>query len=467
VSCARAKRSTAACFVGEIGLSVPNPRREAFRILRRVEDAGAFASVLLEGGAARLKDPREVGLLTEIVLGVLRRRAPLDHAIAQAARRPLEGLDGEVLTAIRIGAYALLFLDRVPDFAAVDTAVSLVKEAGRAKAAGFANGVLRKLARERSALLPPPPAAGDVAALALFRSHPVWWTRRVVDLFGWDRADLLLAANNEPAATALAPWPAAGSSSTLAERLAADGVEVEPCRFVPDALRVVSGVPQRTEPFRAGAFWIQDEASQLAVSLFGAAVGPLVLDACAAPGGKTLALAARTREGGLVVAADRHARRLSRLTQNVRRLRAENIVTVACDMSKPAPMTRPFDEVLVDAPCSGTGTLRRHPEIRWRLTPDALPVLAKRQREILSGAADLVRPGGRLVYSVCSVEPEEGEDVIEAFLADRPEFTREDPRRSLEVGARSKVGDDFALRTSPLDDGMDGFFAALLTRRSE
>ncbi len=448
-------------------MSDPNPRREAFRILRRVEDAGAFASVLLAGSAARLRDPREVALLTEVVLGVLRRRAPLDHAITQAAARSVDLLDREVLTAIRIGAYALLFLDRVPDFAAVDTAVALVKEAGHAKAAGFANGVLRKIARERSALLPPPPATGDVEALALFRSHPVWWTRRLVDRLGWDRSDALLAANNEPAATVLAPWPPAGSWAALAEALAADGVLVEACRFVPGALRVVSGVPQRAKSFREGAFWIQDEASQLAVSLFGDAVGPRVLDACAAPGGKTLALAARMREGGLVVAADRHAKRLSRLTQNVLRLRAGNVVALACDMTKPSPLARLFDEVLVDAPCSGTGTLRRHPEIKWRLKPDELPLLAARQRGILSGAADLVRPGGRLVYSVCSIEPEEGDDVVSAFLANRPQFFRDDPRSGLSVAAKTKVGDDLAARTSPLDDGMDGFFAVLLTRRSE
>jgi 16S rRNA (cytosine967-C5)-methyltransferase len=448
-------------------LSVPNPRREAFRILRRVEDAGAYASILLEGSAARVGDPREVALLTEIVLGVLRRRAPLDHAIAQAAARPLESIDREVLTALRIGAYAVLFLDRVPDFAAVDTAVALVKESGQSRAAGFANGVLRRVARERSALLPPAPVEGEVEALALFRSHPAWWTRRVVDRFGWERADALLAANNEPAATVLAPWPAAGSSETLAAALAADEVSVEACRFVPDALRVGSGVPQRSAAFRAGAFWIQDEASQLAASLFGPTVGPLVFDACAAPGGKTLALAARTCEGGLVVAADRHARRLTRLTQNIERLRAGNVVALACDMAKPAPMTRRFDEVLVDAPCSGTGTLRRHPEIRWRLTPDALPVLGERQRRILGAAADLVRPGGRLVYCVCSIEPEEGEDVVSGFLADRPQFARLDPRSGLSVAAGTTVGGDFAVRTSPLDDGMDGFFAVLLTRRSE
>jgi 16S rRNA (cytosine967-C5)-methyltransferase len=288
-----------------------------------------------------------------------------------------------------------------------------------------------------------------------------------VDRFGWDRSDALLAANNEPAATVLAAWPAAGSAASLAASLLADGVVVEGCRFVPGALRVVSGVPQRASAFQDGAFWIQDEASQLAVRLFGDSVGPLVLDACAAPGGKTLALAARTAKDGLVVAVDRHARRLSRLTQNVTRLRVRNVVALACDMSRRSPFLRTFDEILVDAPCSGTGTLRRHPEIRWRLTPEALPVLRARQLQILGNAAELVRPGGRLVYSVCSIEPEEGEEVIAAFLAERPQFARADPRGALGSAAAAKVGDDLAVRTSPLDDGMDGFFSALLTRASE
>ncbi len=446
-------------------MSVPNPRREAFRILRRVEDAGAFASVLLDSRSAEIRDPREVALLTEIVLGVLRRRAVLDHVITRAAGRPLDRLDGEVLTAIRIGAYALLHLDRIPDHAAVDTAVALLKDEGWARAAGFANGVLRTIARGRFELLPPQPAIGDVEALSVYRSHPAWWTRRVVARFGWELADALLALNNEPAATVLASWPMAGSAEALDAALLAEGVSVTPCRFAPEAFRVVAGVPQRTRAFRDGRFWIQDEASQLATRMFGGAVGPWVLDACAAPGGKTLALGARAGPSGRVVAADRHAQRLSRLTQNVRRLRADNIVAVACDLSRRAPFVRSFDDVLVDAPCSGTGTLRRHPEIRWRLKPEDLAVHHERQHRILAAASLSVRPGGRLVYSVCSIEPEEGEAVIAAFLAERPEFVRENPRAGLSPAARTMVGDDLALRTSPLDDGMDGFFAALLTRR--
>jgi 16S rRNA (cytosine967-C5)-methyltransferase len=446
-------------------LSVPNPRREAFRILQRVEEAGAFASALLETRAAELRDPREAGLLTEIVLGVLRRRAILDHAVAGASSRALDAIDREVLISLRIGAYALLFLDRVPDFAAVDTAIDLVKEAGSGRAAGFANGVLRRIAREREALLPPRPSPGDVSALALFRSHPLWITRRLVDRVGWDHADRLLAANNEPAATVLAPWPRAGTAAALAASLAADGVEVEPCRFVLDALRVVSGVPQRAAAFRNGACWIQDEASQLATALFGTTVGPHVLDACAAPGGKTLGLAARMPSGGFLVAADRHTKRLLRLKQNVSRVRADNVVVLATDMLRPGLVSGWFDDVLVDAPCSGTGTLRRHPEIRWRLRPDELSELGDRQRMMLDAVADLVRPGGRLVYSVCSTEPEEGEAVLASFVERHPEFLRADPRPNLPLAARTLVGADYALRTSPLVDGMDGFFAVLLTRR--
>jgi 16S rRNA (cytosine967-C5)-methyltransferase len=447
-------------------LSVPNTRFDAFRILRKVEAAGAFASVLLEKRAAKLRDPREAALLTEFVQGVLRQRAPLDHAIGAAATRPVGDIDPDALTALRIGAYSLLFLDRVPDFAAVDTSVTLVKDAGGARAAGFVNGVLRTIARRRFELLPPPPVRGDVRALALFRSHPEWWTARVVERFGWERADALLAANNLPAPTVLSPWPAAGTPAVLAQALGAAGVPVAPCRFVPSALRVVSGLPQRSQSFRDGAFWIQDEASQLAVSLFGPAVGPRVLDACAAPGSKTLGLAARTVRGGLVVAADRHSKRLLRLIQNVQRIGAGNVLTLVADMSKRAPLTGTFDDVLVDAPCSGTGTLRRHPEIRWRLTPEDLRVTSDRQSRIVGAVADLVRPGGRMVYSVCSIEPEEGENVVDSFLAERRDYARADPRPGLSTEAGALVGDDLAVRTSPLDDGMDGFYAALLTRRA-
>jgi len=431
-------------------LSPLDPRREAYRILSRVDEAGAFASVLLERSGRELGDPRDVALLTELVLGVLRRRAALDHAIARAASRPPEEIDRGVMTALRLGAYALLVLDRIPDFAAVDTSVRLVREAGAAKAAGFANGVLRRIARERRDLLPPAPVAGDVEALALYHSHPTWWTRRVVGRMGWERAESLLRADNEPAATVLAPWPRSCSAAELAAALEGEGVVTEPCRFVPAALRVTSGVPQSTRAFRDGWFWIQDEASQLVVTLFGETAGPAVADLCAAPGGKTLALAARLLPGGRIVAVDRRLARLARLRANLARVGAGGVDLLAADLTRTPPLAGAFDDVLLDAPCSGTGTLRRHPEIRWRLAPDDIPALAARQQRLLESAATLVAPGGRLVYAVCSLEPEEGAGVVSAFLESHPEF---DPK-----GA--------ALSTSPLDDGLDGFFAVRLLRRA-
>jgi 16S rRNA (cytosine967-C5)-methyltransferase len=413
-----------------------------------------------------MRDPRDAAMLTAIVLGVLRQRARLDHAIARATGRTPEEIEPAVLCALRLGTFSLVALDRIPDHAAVNTAVEIVKSAGHARAAGFVNGVLRRIARDGASLLPGPPARGDVRGLALFRSHPEWWTGRLVERLGWDRADAVLTADNEPAATVLAPGPRAGSPDELASALASEGVAVAPGRLVPGALRVLSGVPQRTRAFREGAFWIQDEGSQLAAGLLSGPVGPRVLDACSAPGGKTLSLAARLVSGGVIVAADRRLKRLGRLAAAVTRVGSIGVVALAADMSRP-PLAGAFDDVLVDAPCSGTGTLRRHPEIRWRLRPADLVDLARRQDGILAASADCVRAGGRLVYAVCSMEPEEGEAVIERFLAARADYARVDPTSKLPEAARGLVGADLALRTSPVDHGADGFFAALLTRRSD
>jgi 16S rRNA (cytosine967-C5)-methyltransferase len=439
-----------------------DPRREAFGILRRVEEAGAYASILLEARAKAVRDPRDVALLTELVLGVLRRRAILDHVLAAVASRPVASIDPPVVTALRIGAYSLLLLDRVPDFAAVDTAVELARGAGARAAAGFVNGVLRRIAREGSALLPAAPVEGDVGGLALFRSHPAWWTKRLVDRAGWETADAILAANNEPAPAVLAE-----AAEGLASRLAEEGVVTEPGSFLPAALRVVSGVPQTTRVFRDGGFWIQDEASQLVPRLFADPIGPRVGDLCAAPGGKTLALAARLPEGGFVVAADRSISRLGRVSRNVARVRARGVLPVALDLgAEDLALTGPLDDVLVDAPCTGTGTLRRHPEIRWRLRPDDVESLAGRQSRLLDRAATLVRPGGRLVYSVCSIEPEEGPGVVARFLKTHPEFAAGDPRDGLPPEAHGLVGSDLALSTAGASGGLDGFFAALLVRYS-
>jgi 16S rRNA (cytosine967-C5)-methyltransferase len=443
----------------------PAPRRIAFDILLRVETAGAYASVLLERSAAEAKDPRDVRLNHRIVLGVLQTRGALDAAIESVASRPIARMDPPVRVALRMGAYALFHLDRVPEFAAVDSAVELVKRTKSHGSAGFVNGVLRRLARGGPELLPRPPDPGDAAGLATWGSHPEWWVRRVVERLGFDEAARLLAANNEPAATVLRPNLCRLDAAGLRERLGAEGVSTEPCRFVPEASRVLGGSIERASVLREGLAWVQDEAAQLVPLLFGGATGRS-LDLCAAPGGKSFQLSETLPPGAPLVAVDRHPGRLRRMARLLRLLDRPDVLLVAADLSRPAPPVRgAFDRVLLDAPCSGTGTLRRHPEIRWRLSADDVARLAGRQRVLLDRAAALVAPRGTLVYSVCSLEPEEGERQVERFLRDHPAFAPEDAAERLPGSCRELVRDTGFLHTSPVAGGLDGFFAAVLCRR--
>jgi 16S rRNA (cytosine967-C5)-methyltransferase len=442
-------------------------RRAAFDILLRVERGGAYASVLLERHESRQDDPREAALLHELVLGVLRRRAVLDELVARVSDRAPDRIDHEVRIALRIGAYGLFFLQRVPDFAAVDTAVELIKTGPSRGAASFANAVLRTLARQGPVLLPPPPEEGDVEGLARYHSHPPWWVGRLVKRVGWVRASAMLQRNNEPSPTVLRANLRRTTPDQLAARLLQEGIVTKPACFVPDALRVVSGPVGRSAALAEGAAWVQDEAAQLVTWMFERPLGPWVADLCAAPGGKTMQLAEWLGERGTVVATDRHPGRLRRLSANVRRVGAgERVVPVRADMaSGPAPLRGPFDQVLLDAPCSGSGTLGRRPEIRWRLREEDLKLLASRQESLLAAAAELLAPGGSLVYSVCSIEPEEGEDVVARFLDRHRGFRRSDPRPALPAIAHGLVHADGSLRTSPAKEGLDGFYAVLLTRR--
>ncbi len=435
-------------------------------MLLRVERSGAYASILLERLETGLEDRRERSLLHHTVLGVLRLRRQLDHALARVSDRPLERMQIEVRTALRIGAHALLFLDRVPDFAAVNACVALVAGSSAGKARGFVNAVLRSLARQGRRLLPPEPRPGDTVALALAHSHPDWWVERMVKRVGWDGCLELLEANNRPARTVLCVNTNLVGTDELARRLREEeGVTTEPGRFAPGALRVLTGSVRDSALLRGGLAWVQDEASQLVTWMFEGPLGARVGDLCAAPGGKTMQLAARMRPGGIVVAADRHPGRLRRLARRARDFGLSSIVCLIADTGASGTALRAgFDQLLVDAPCSGTGTLRRHPEIRWRLTEEQLKLLAGQQSRFLAHAAALLRPGGEMVYSVCSEEPEEGEQVIERFLESDPRFRPADPRKGLPAAAHELIGPGGFLRTSPRRHGLDGFFAARLVR---
>lgn len=440
-------------------------RDRAYEILRRVEESGAYAAPLLDFHQSEIDDPREAALLHEMVLGVLRWQAALDHAAGKVASRSPEAMDPAVRRVLRIGAYALLFLDRVPDFAAVDSAVDLIRRVAPPSRAAFVNGVLRSLARSGRDLLPPEPTPGDVESLALAHSHPPWWVRRRVELAGWDAAVELLQANNLAAPTVLRANLERTTPAELQARFHAEGVSTERCALVPEALRVVSGPFRHTRTFREGYAWAQDEASQLAATLLGPVLRPRVADLCAAPGIKTLQLREALPMGGTIVAADRHSGRLRRLLANLERVGATEVLPLAADMAGGrTPISGTFDHVLVDAPCSGTGTFRRHPEIRWRLGQNDLESLSARQLRILETAETLLGPGGSLLYAVCSMEPEEGEGTVTRFLERHTDFDVVDAADRVPRAARSRVSSDGALRTDPADR-MDGFFAILLRRR--
>lgn len=429
-----------------------SPRSRAAEILDRVERGGAFASILIDAASRGLSDSRDAALLRELVLGVLRRRGALDAAIGAAAERAIGEIDEELHAALRLGAYQLAFL-RVPDHAAVDSSVRLV---ARPAARGFVNAVLRRIARE--GLLPPEPAAGDIAALAAFGSHPRWWLERLVERVGWDRARAIVEANNVPAPPALVPNPKVIDGAGLAARAAEAGLTTEPGRWVPEMRVVTGGNLARSGLLDGPEAWVQDEAARLVPMLLDIDDGMRVADLCAAPGGKTACLAASAEAS--VVAVDRHPGRLARLERQLRRLGLDAAVrVVAHDLtSAPLPNEAPFDAILVDAPCSGSGTLRRHPEIRWRLTPEQIERLARAQARILDTAASMLAPGGALVYAVCSIEPEEGSDQLTAFCKRHPRFTLESAAPSFDPALVDERG---CLATDPAD-GLDGFFAARL-----
>ncbi len=445
------------------GREVSAARRVAFAILSRVEDEGAFASVLLTHAIEELRvDDR--ALCYELVLGTLRWQLWLDKLIEHYAGRVVAEIDAAVRRALRLGLYQLRFLTRVPPSAAVNESVNIAHAAGLRGAAGFINAVLRRATREPDY----DPATGvtnELERLAIGTSHPVWLLARWMRAFGTDEAAAFAQANNRtpPVAFRVNEWRS--DSEDVLARLRAAGVEAQPSEIAPGAWRVATGTGGNVALrglARDGLIYTQDEASQLVAYMLAARAGERVLDACAAPGSKTTHVAGLAQDRAFVVAGDLYAHRLRVVGESAARQELTSIRTVAFDAEQALPFaSATFDRVLVDAPCTGTGTLRHNPEIRWRLTPADIVELAVRQQRILTNAARLVRPGGRLVYSTCSVEPEENEGVVAAFLVGNDNFNPEQvaaPARLLTTSG--------AARTWPHRDGADGFFVAAFRRQS-
>jgi len=424
----------------------------------RVETTEAFADVLLAHrlDALRLADR---ALATELVYGTLAWQRRLDHHLSQLVTGSTARLEPPVRVALRLGLYQLLFLDRIPAYAAVDASVRLARRCGRG-AAGLVNAVLRRAAREgREVLALPDPSADPIERLSIEWSHPRWLVERLADEVGIDELPALLAAHDRRGPVAVRAHPP-GSRDALAADLTERGVVATPSRWTPDGLVIARGAGRlrALDEFTAGRLAFQGEASQLVARLVDVEPGARVLDACAAPGGKTTYLAAL---GARVSALDVHAAGARRIVSEAKRLGLATIRAAAADARRP-PVRGAFDAVLVDAPCSGLGTLRRHPELRWRRRPEDLARLAALQGALLAAVAPLVRSGGLLVYAVCSPMRAESDDVVGAFLAAHDRFVL-DPIGAL--APADLVTRDGALRTWPHRHDLDAFFAVRLRAR--
>jgi len=434
-------------------------RRAAFQILRRVELEGAYASVLLASLDPEMRED-DRALCHELVLGVLRRQLWLDRLIEHFAKRRSDKIDLPVKLALRLGLYQLRFLSRVPPSAAVNESVNLVRAAGLRSAASFANAVLRHATREPD-YDPASGVEGAAEKLAIETSHPLWLIERWASAFGFAETEALTRANNEPAPVAFRFTQRRRDAKQIIEELEGKGAQVSPSQIAPDAWRVEGAGGAVRKLSRDGLIYLQDEASQLVACLLGAEPGDRVLDVCAAPGSKATHLAVLAPQT-LIIAGDLHAHRLRTLNQLAKQQGTNNIAPVGCDATQRLPFAgASFDRVLVDAPCSGTGTLRRHPEIRWRLNAAEIAGLSSKQISILNNAAGMVRPGGRLIYSTCALEPEEDEMVVERFAKEHNEYAQVRPAAANDL--QTETG---AIRTWPHRHGTDGFFVAAFERRA-
>jgi 16S rRNA (cytosine967-C5)-methyltransferase len=453
-------------------MGVTLSRRIAFEILLRVAKTSSYAGPLLYDRLDKRVGREDAALATELTLGVLRQQRQLDFLLAPHLKKPLDSLDREVLIALRIGLYQLRFLERVPAHAAVNESVELVRRARKHSAAGLVNVVLRnsvKKAREPLVSLMPADSS-PAERLGILYSHPTWLVKRWLAAFGEARSVALLESNNRPPQVSCVV-PDFSSHEAVVTELTKGGAKIEPGNWLRGAFQISGVNLAALAPFRQGKAMIQDEASQMVAHLLDAARGASVLDLCAAPGGKTALVATSAARSAQIIAADLHPNRLLEMRERISRAGLSNIDYVGLNATRPLPFLAEFDRVLADAPCSGTGTLARNPEIRWRLEPGDLGELHERQVKLLMQALNALAPRGRLVYSTCSLEAEENESVVEATLAGSADFRLVSGETELaphlkdsRAGAMLFDAGSF-FRTFPPEHHTDGFFAAVIERK--
>ncbi|MFF2887958.1 16S rRNA (cytosine(967)-C(5))-methyltransferase RsmB [Paenibacillus sp. NPDC057967] len=450
------------------------PRELALNILVKVAESGAYSNIQLnrslqDSGLSR----QDAGLATELMYGTISRQATLDHWLSKFVSKGLHKLDKWVHQLLRMSAYQLLFLDRIPTHAAVNEAVAIAKRRGHTGISGMVNGVLRSMDRSRADLvLSAIQEKTPVATIALRHSYPEWLVARWVAAYGAETAEAICAAGNEQPHASIRVNPLMGNQEERLKQLQDSGVHAEPSAIAPSGI-VVSGGGNLadTEDFRQGLWSLQDESSMLVAEVVAPKAGMKVLDCCAAPGGKSSHMAELMDGKGKVWANDLHAHKRELITSQTERLKLRNVEAVVGDAMALSERFAPesMDAVLLDAPCSGFGVIRRKPEIKWTKTEGDISEIAGLQRQLLHRVSGLVRPGGTLVYSTCTMEKEENESQIEVFLREHPEFRLDAdwPDAILSnLRAAGVIGDEFdgQLQLLPQHFGSDGFYIARMVK---
>lgn len=448
-------------------------RRLAFSVLNALDSSDVFPDRLLHKAFEKSPDlvRKDRALATELVYGVLRWRGRLDWMINRFSKTPLHRIDPFVLSALRLGLYQILFLSRIPDSAAVNESVELVKDRSPSWVVRFVNGVLRAAAREAGEMPLPDDEEDPVYAMAVRESHPIWLIKRWMKRLGVDETRRLCRANNEVPPLTVRTNTLKVSRQALLSGLREYVRAAAPTPYAPHGIflkglkRAVVDMPG----FKDGWFQVQDEASQLVARFLEPKPGEHILDACAGFGGKTGYIAQLMENRGQVKAVDNRSWKLAELERTMARLGISAVSPCCCDLSGSVPIgpTGLFDRVLLDAPCSGLGVLRRNPDAKWKKKEAHLVKLQAGQLRFLGIVAPLVKKGGHLVYAVCSLEPEEGEDVIKRFMAQQSEFVIDDQSAPLWMKEEGLVDARGFFRTLPHRHHMDGFFAVRLKRNPQ
>jgi 16S rRNA (cytosine967-C5)-methyltransferase len=442
----------------------------ALKILKAVEEDGAYANLALNQVLEKHRPGKlDRAFTTELVYGTLRYLNTLDWVLSQFTRQPLSAQTVTVRNILRLGVYQLMFMDRVPQSAACNEGAKMARKYGHGGAVKFVNGVLRNVSRRRGEIEFPGLEKDPVLHISLFYSHPAWMVERWIKEFGLEETILLCRADNEPAPNTVRTNTLKSTRTGLADELSKNGLEkITATRYAPEGLQVEGFLSMGSlKAFKQGLFQVQDESSMLASRALMPEPGSFVIDACSAPGGKTTHLAQLMKNQGRLLAVDIHPHKIPLIEENCSRLGITAVETVVADARElPAEYEQKADFILLDAPCSGLGILRRRPDARWRKDPSGIKELVKLQSEIMAGVSRCLKRGGVLVYSTCTITHEENLGQVEKFLSRHPEFELEDLTPVLPAGL------DFEgtlkrgwLRILSYRNGMDGFFIARMRKK--